>query len=211
MRNYKIIILATFMLASIFQNANANPYFGVGYQFNQLNYNSASLSGFGIDLDDYLEKDFNNINLFAGYKINDNMAIELGYFSKKDENKTNSNTGLVWTDTSGTLTTNTKSDLQIINLDGIYSFEANSKLNFLTIASISKIDANSKISYLDDGVSRSSESLDDNGFGIGGGIGLEVELIKNISARIVAKYTHTLGIDSFDNLISYNAALKYQF
>jgi len=205
----KLAVAATFALFST--SAYADPYFGVGYQFNQTNLNTKTLTGFSVDLDNYLEKDFNNINLFAGYEFNKNVAVELGYFSKKDENKTNSSTGLIWNDSSGALTTQTKSDLQIINLDGIYSAPIASRLNFLAIASVSKIDFKYNVNYLDNGTSRLSDNISDNGFGFGGGIGLEAKIIENVSARITAKYTQTIGIDAFDNLVNYGAGLKYQF
>ena len=215
MKNYKIIVLTALLFTATFYSANATPYFGIGYQMNSINYNSEStiISGFNFsyELEDYLEEDFSNINLFVGYKVNDKIALEIGYFSKKDESKLNSNTGLEWTGSGNPLTTSTKSDLQIVNLDGIYSFEANSRLSLLGIASISKIDFNYTTNYLDNGVSQLSESIDDNGFGIGAGLGLETKLINNVSARFIAKYTQTLGIDSFDDFVSYNVALKYQF
>lgn len=200
-------IIAFFALV---QNSNANPYFGLGYQLNQLNLNDVSLSGLTLKSEDYIEKDLHNINVFAGYDFGNNFAAEIGFF-KKSESKANNNTGLLWISSGDPLTTDIDSTLQIINLDGIYSIPANSRIKFLAIATVAKIDYKTNITLFDGGTFASYSTVKDNGFGYGAGIGLEAQVVENLSARITAKYVRTASIDTFDDLLSYNFGLKYQF
>lgn len=196
----------------------ASPYIGAGYQFNQLSHTqgNASLStgSISVDYGDYFESDFNNFNLFVGFDLKDtNLAFELGYLKSYWESKSNNNTGLVWPDNLNPFGTRADSQLEIISLDAIYNHKIpnHDKLSFLAIGGLSKISFDSTTYFLESGFLRESASVTQNGYGLNFGVGLEVDVINNLSARTVVKYTTVNGIDFFDSLLSYNVGFKYQF
>lgn len=214
----KISILASIIAISNGVNANEiKPYIGIGYQMSNINYNTENVQirdgNISADLGDYFEDNLANFNLFAGFKVQDYLSLEIGYFSSKEEVKSNNSTGLFWDSTSNPLTTNSKSKLQIINFDAIYNhkLDYSNKFNFLALAGLSKIDFDTQIDYLDNGSTRDSFSDDQDGYGLNLGLGLEVNIYKNISLRGLIKYTTVNGIDYFDDLINYNLGVKYQF
>jgi opacity protein-like surface antigen len=214
----KISILASIIAISNGVNANEiKPYIGIGYQMSNVNYNTSNVQisdgNISADLGDYFEDNLANFNLFAGFKVKDYLSLEIGYFSSKEEDKSNNSTGLIWTDTSNPLTTNSKSKLQIINFDAIYNhkLDYNNKFNFLALVGLSKIDFDTQINYLDNGNARDSFSDDQSGYGLNLGLGLEANIYKNTSLRAMVKYISTSSIDDFDNLVNYNLGIKYQF
>jgi opacity protein-like surface antigen len=214
----KISILASIIVISNGVNANEiKPYIGIGYQMSNVNYNTSNVQisdgNISADLGDYFEDNLANFNLFAGFKVQDYLSLEIGYFSSKEEVKSNNSTGLFWDSTSNPLTTNSKSKLQIINFDAIYNhkLDYSNKFNFLALAGLSKIDFDTQIDYLDNGNARGSFSDDQSGYGLNLGLGLEANIYKNTSLRAMVKYISTSSIDDFDNLVNYNLGIKYQF
>ena len=210
----KKILLSALVLFALSQAASAaaspKPYVGIGYQLNALNINDDSINGIVLKGDKFLEDQLSNINVFAGLDFGNNLSAELGFFRKSGD-KTNNSTGLAWIDNNNALTTKSDSTLQIINLDGIYSSPVASTFKLLAIASISQINYKYDINFLDNGATRASVSIKDNGFGYGLGIGFEAKLIENLSARVTAKYVKTASIDAFDDMLIYNFGLKYGF
>lgn len=222
--NLKIIATSLTLLCSLILSVQAKandkiaPYIGAGYQFNQLNHQqenfNLSTGSLSVDYDDYLESDFNNFNLFAGFNLKDtNFAFELGYFKSDWESKSNNNTGLVWSDNSNPFGTRADSQLEIISLDAIYNHKIpnHDKFSFLAIGGLSKISFDSTIYFLESGLLRESVSDSQDGYGLNFGVGLEADIIDNLSVRTIIKYTTVNSIDAFDSLVSYNVGFKYQF
>jgi len=225
----RLSILASVIAISNGVNANEiKPYIGIGYQMSNIRYGSSDLNISGssvrFDLENHYEKELSNFNLFAGFKMNKNLAIEIGYFKSKEEDKKSSYTSncCYWWDINlntsfdageETLDATSASKLQIINIDAIYNYPINyiNGFNFLALAGISKVDFDTKINFLVNDSELSSGSDDQNGYGLNLGLGLEANIYQNISLRGLIKYTTVNGIDYFDDLVNYSLGVKYQF
>lgn len=210
----KIALFAAIFCAFLNQ-ANAQDekkfYAGVGYQFNSLKLKSGEINlidGYTYEYErsDYVAKDFSNINLFAGYQIEKNLALELGYFSKTGESKSGNFVSVVGYPVS----TTTKSDLKIFNLDAIVSSNLDEKIKVLGVFGVSHVNFESKLTYGNYGYYW-TQSSKDSGFGANVGFGLEGKITDNFSVRGIAKFTQVSGIDSFDNFMTYNLGAKVSF
>lgn len=212
-----ITAIIAFMSGQAYAETSKPFYVGVGYQINDINYNNGttqlSTGSFSYDRGDYFANNFGNINVFAGYQATKNLAVEVGYFQKDRKDKSNGSTGLVWSDNSHALTTASESNLRIINLDAVgnVGLDSQERFKLLGILGVSQINYKYAIGYLDNGASRASESGSDNGFGLNLGVGLEAEVVKNISLRATAKYTRTTSIDFFDDFMTYTIGAKFNF
>lgn len=217
----KLLLIASIIGLSFGQAYAADAvkpfYLGAGYQITDVNYNNGSTQisngSFSYDRGDYFKNNFNNFNIFAGYQAAKNVALEVGYFQKNGQSKSNGSTGLIWSDNSHALTTTSQSDLRVINLDAIgnLALDSQEKFKVLGIIGVSHVSYKYAISYLDNGSTRAGESGSDNGFGLNLGVGFEAEVIKDIALRATAKYTQVSGIDFFDNFMTYTVGAKFSF
>ncbi|MCE3254681.1 MAG: outer membrane protein beta-barrel domain [Rickettsiaceae bacterium] len=196
-----------------------NPfYIGAGYQINDINYDSGNfIRGWLVgtyDGKDYLKNKLDNYNLFAGYQITKNIALELGYFQKNDAKKINNDTGVTWNFGSNPpVRTASKSSLRMINLDAVgnIALDSNERFKLLGILGLSHISHKYKINEFDDTSLVESKARNQRGFGIDVGTGIEADIIKDrASLRATAKYIAS-DIDIIDGIMAYNVGLKLNF
>lgn len=217
MKKLLLSLLLSCSLASFAQAQDTNFYLGTGYQSNSVDYDNMELglsdgSIISFDAKEVFSTDYKNINFFAGYNLNQNVALEVGYFKKSGQNHSNNNTGLEWVGSGNPLYVNSESDLEIINFDTVLNTKItdNENLKFLGLVGLSSIKASSKVSLID-GSDIYTLSLSERGVGANIGVGFEYQIIENISARIIAKYTKVSGIDDVDSITSYSFGVKYGF
>lgn len=218
----KILLLTAFFAALSFQTQAAvkNPfYLGVGYRVTNVDYKNDTVSlgdgsSFSYDSGDYMADNFANFNLFAGYQIHERLGVEIGYFSKGGKDKSNNNTGLVWIDTDGNVTTKSDTRLTVVDLDAVFNtgFGNQDRFKILGILGAAYVDLESKTDYYDDGALRANDLITDSGIGANIGFGIELEVVKDVaSVRAIAKYTKVMGVVGTDSLASYNFGLKFNF
>lgn len=209
-------IFSSFLISVNNSYAN-NFYVGAGFQSNKAKYEDQSfIVANGVVTykgDNILETDFNNVNFFTGYKFDDlNLAFEVGYFNNSDKEKT-FNTGLIWLNNGNPVGAKTETSLQIINFDGIYNYNFNDKISALLIGTVAKVDAEIKTSFYDGASVRGSSTYEEDGFGFGGGLGLEAKLHDKFSVRATAKTLQIFGDldETVKSIFSYNLGVKYNF
>lgn len=157
--------------------------------------------------DDHYETNLSGFNFFGGIEVNDNLAIELGYFRSEEKSKNDTYTGLAWVSNNQPITTSSKIQISMASLDAIYKIDAKELegVKLLLIGGLSHIDVESSIMW-NDGSGWSNDS--ENGTGINLGLGSEVSISDKMSLRLIGKYT-TSNISEIDSITSYSIGLKY--
>lgn len=222
----KKYLLATLILCTSLTTANSaeirkKSYIGIGYQLNSISYNQDTIqlsnTSMKYNREDYFADKFGNVNFFAGYEIFEDrdlegsIDLEIGYFSKNNVTKSNNNTGTEWISSSNPVTTKSESNLSVVNLDAIFNYEVSEYFKILAVGGVAGVFYKNNIDLFDNGVVGMSDQDKQNGIGFNAGIGGEIKIIKDVSARTIVKYTAVSGIDAFDRFITYGVGLKYNF
>jgi opacity protein-like surface antigen len=207
--------IITFILLSNLITAKllASPYMGIDLKHKTLSYTDPSV-GVRVESDDYYKKDLLSLSPFVGYELNDNISIELSYFTD-NTSKANNNTGLYYIsgDLAGSpLKTRSNIDLNLISLDLIQSKEINKDFSLLGIIGLSHANFSFK-EYWND---KSTYSAKENSLGLNLGLGLTHKLNEKISLRTKAKYTllnninpsNINGIGKVDNILTLQIGVK---
>ncbi len=115
------------------------------------------------------------------------------------------------------MTVRSSSNLQVINLDGVFTTPAldlHNYIKLLGIAGLSEVYFKSKTDYMDGEAHRTNiatNSKKNIRLGLDVGAGVETKIINNVALRATAKYTRVLNMGYFNDFMSYNLALKYDF
>lgn len=215
------IIFCTFSIKAYSEDAGKKSYVGIGYQLSNLDYNKNTIqlsnASFKYKGEDYFGNNFANVNFFAGYKVfedkdlDGSVDLEVGYFFKNNVTKNNNSTGTAWNSSGNPVTTRSESNLSVVSLDAIFNHNFNEYFKILTIGGVSGVFYKNNIDFLDHGITRISDQDKQNGLGFNAGVGSEVKIIKDISARATIKYTAVSGIDAFNRFITYGVGIKYNF
>jgi len=210
----KLILL----LSLLSFNANAKGfYIGLDYQSVNLNLREKSTNGITPKLDEYYNSKYLGASPIIGYEFDDISSIEVSYFTNTQE-KTNNNTGLIWT--SGSLSgqaveTSSLSSIDIYNINTVHKLKISNNFALTALVGGSIINFNLKESY-NNGYSINEGVL---GYGLNAGLGAEVSLSTHIALTISGKYTKTLGLDlektngtsGVDSFFTYGGGIKYYF
>jgi len=206
-----------FIIICTLNTAHSREYIGVGFQSTKLSLDSPSQTqSFEIESDKYYSKNLNNINIFIGKKIDNNLSYEVNYFQGKTT-KDNNNTGLVYTSgilAGQPLTTKSKITLQTISFDTLITLH---QPQLFSIIGISYTEADFLESY------NNGSTNTDKGSSIGLNIGLGVtfDITKKIEMRAKTKYTYLdslepdsaklSGLKGIKDIISINLETKFNF
>jgi outer membrane autotransporter protein len=225
-RNLKTIVTAIALFGSLISPSQAVagykvvPYLGAGYQLNHIQESATfTYTGLSADTSDYLENDFNNLNLFAGFGLKgSNFALEFGYFNSKWRGKSDTNTGITWPGTGDPVVYDAfgitvDSQLKILNIDIIYNHKIfnHDAFKVLAVAGVSKAYFDSTLYLLREGALDTTVYDNEKGYGWDAGVGLEADITDNLSVRTIVKYTSVNNLAAFDTLLNYTAGFKYHF
>ncbi len=148
-----------------------------------------------------------SFNLFAGYQINNNLAIEAGY---RDDSSSQFGYYLI-------AFAELKREIRTISLDLVPSYDLTPRLKLLAIAGVSRFDIYDKSTLDIIYFGKSVDSRSATKYGVNLGAGTEFAITKSFSARIMAKYSKIFGnySDFGDvtpiHIVNYDFGIKYKF
>ncbi len=199
----KKLLLTTLFLGLFISTSNAKSsedgprvfhYAGIGYQHNNIDYKTdhqGDSSGCTLNCKNGFERDYSNAHFLVGHKLTSNIAMEVGYFRKRDENKNDVSTGI-----------RSKTNLRVINLDTVFSLPITSGSNHKLIGIVSLLDIKHS--------SQSSlvSSIDDNGYGYGIGAGVRLGITDSVAVEIYSKISEVEKIHYIDDIVTYGINIK---
>jgi opacity protein-like surface antigen len=140
------------------------------------------------------------LRLLGGYQFNQNIALELGYFTSGDFKQAGTN---------GSISYNTKSSVKGVDLAGIYKFTEVVPGLFLKAGiTSSKVDASATATS---GSAFASASGSASGTGYLAGLGYDLNITGGLDARLGYTRYERLGGQSANKLNVFSAGLKYRF
>lgn len=177
------IILA--LIAHTAQAADRyGPYFGMGYVASSLGNKNGTGSAWA--------SEHKSVEGFAGFNMNEHLAVEVGYNSSNNENKV-----------SGT--SNTDLIINTLYLDTILRLHQNERASILLSMGVADIELDGVVNAGPASLGNTKKSS-----GTRFGAGYEFRFTNNISARIKANYT-SLDFEEFDHIIQYSTGLSFNF
>lgn len=169
-----------------------------------VDYSVNNVGGY-LDNSDYFASVFHNFNVFTGFNINENVAIEAGYFSQSGEKENNNSNQYIYDGK----TAKSDSQLQIISLDLVMSSPLVEDIVDLNlIVGASSVLFKTDIDFYDQGSYSNSSSQNYSDIGLNLGIGFETKINDMFSIR-----SHVKGIilpsgDMVKQIVTASVGLK---
>jgi hypothetical protein len=199
-------------------------YIGIDREINTLHLDSRASKVVAVADVSYM----GGVGFFAGYQINNNIAIEAGY---SDTKYSDHYCPVALGCSNGFLLSREfdfKSDAKIVNLDSVFTYNFGDRMKFLGIAGLSRTAYKYTMKELyippfdeDIGsvhIHASSPSQDlyleesGVGYGVNLGVGSEFYLIRQrLSLRFMAKYFKPINNGIIKEAVHLDAGIKYKF
>lgn len=203
MKIFKTTILVSAMLTA---QAQATPYFGGGVNYSKINYQDSVNVDIGgnahqVNKGDYNADNVFGFNLLVGYDFKP-IALELNYTRSLEYQQSNTDVGLVWTDSGNPVDVTTTIQTSMIDLNGLYNHDYK-KVTFTVGGGLSYLMYDEEASFEDAGSERLAIEENEKGFGANIMTGVSYNYTDDVSVRFGVKYLK-MNMDNVDSVVNYS-------